>query len=552
MTRRLSFSAFLAFLVFLFAPIARADLRSDELLLIVNANEPQSRPLADFYAEARLVPRDQICTLNLPTTDQIPFEVYEHQVLAPVRAFLRDHNLQDKIRCLVTFYGMPLRLQNRAPSPQEKQEVRQDNAELEVLSRYLVGPVQQIEAAATQANPNFRPRFNAREGGVQSLRQRFAMAGAVVQFAAESDENPARRDQWVAALRSAGAAANVPASQVLAAAQGTPSANHSATAPATTQSASATTAPDRAQILGLLQNYFDPADRRRVRQLMRDGSAFTYALLLEGQVQCLATLDTQSSLDNELALLWQTQYPRTHFLVNPLFSRGGPSGITDPIMVCRLDAPKPEQVRQIILDSLRVERDGLNGRVVIDARGMRPRNPDGSPNGYFACDQSLRDLAALLRAKTKLDVFLDDKPEVIGPHQQTNVAVYVGWHSPGNYIPSCVFVHGAVGMHIASFEMTSLHQLNNHGWCPGMINDGIAATIGPVAEPYLSAFPPAMDFFPLLLSGKMTLAETYWYSTPLVSWMMTLVGDPLYRPFAKNPPLAVQDLPPRVRVLVSQ
>jgi uncharacterized protein (TIGR03790 family) len=300
-----------------------------------------------------------------------------------------------------------------------------------------------------------------------------------------------------------------------------------------------------------MQNYFDPADRRRARQLMREGSAFNYALLLEGQVQCLATLDTQSSLDNELALLWQTQYPRTHFLVNPLFTRGGPSGITDPIMVCRLDAPKPEQVRRIILESLRAERDGLSGRVVIDARGMRPRNPDGSPNGYFAYDQSLRDLAALLRSKTKLDVFLDDKPEVIGPHQQTNVTVYVGWYSPGNYIPSCVFVHGAVGLHIGSFEMTSLHQLNNRGWCPGMINDGVDATIGPVAEPYLSAFPPATEFFPLLFSGQMTLAETYWYCTPLVSWMMTLVGDPLYRPFAKNPPLAVQDLPPRVRVLVS-
>jgi hypothetical protein len=33
--------------------------------------------------------------------------------------------------------------------------------------------------------------------------------------------------------------------------------------------------------------------------------------------------------------------------------------------------------------------------------------------------------------------------------------------------------------------------------------------------------------------------------------MMTLVGDPLYRPFAKDPPLAVQDLPPRVRGLIN-
>jgi uncharacterized protein (TIGR03790 family) len=460
---------------------------------------------------------------------------------------------------------MPLRLQNRAPSVSQTQEVRQDNAELDSLTQFLAGSVQDLETAATQANPTFHPRFNARGGGMQSLRQRYAMAATVLQYAVETDENPGRRDQWISALGKAQAAANTPASQILPRIPPTAQTTSLATAPGAAMSAatqpatqSATrfatrfaTGPDPAEIRELLEDYFDPAARRRARELMRDGPALPYALLLEGQVQCLATLDTQSALDNELALLWQTQYPRAHFLVNPLFTRGAPTGIEDPMMVARLDAPKAQQVRQMILDSLRAERDGLHGRFVIDAQGMRSRNPDGSPNPYFAYDQSLRDLAALLRAKTKLDVFLDDRPELIGPHQQKNVAVYCGWHSPGNYVPSCVFVPGAVGAHIASFEMTSLHDPNNHGWCRGLINDGVDATFGPVAEPYLSAFPHATEFFPLLLCGKLTLAETYWDTTPLVSWMMTLVGDPLYRPFAKDPPLAVQDLPPRVRGLIN-
>src|SRR5271155_2968722 len=114
--RSVSCRALFAMLFLLWPLAVRGELRPDQLLLIVNRNEPQSRPLADFYAEARLVPRDQICELNLPTSDQIPFEVYEHEVMIPVRAFLRDHNLQDKVRCLVTFYGMPLRLMNRAAS----------------------------------------------------------------------------------------------------------------------------------------------------------------------------------------------------------------------------------------------------------------------------------------------------------------------------------------------------------------------------------------------------------------------------------------------------
>ena len=67
-----------------------------------------------------------------------------------------------------------------------------------------------------------------------------------------------------------------------------------------------------------------------------------------------------------------------------------------------------------------------------------------------------------------------------------------------------------------------------------MIEKGIAATLGPVAEPYVHAFPPPELFFSLLTSGKYTLAETYILSLPLLSWEMVLIGDPLYNPFAKK------------------
>jgi hypothetical protein len=76
-----------------------------------------------------------------------------------------------------------------------------------------------------------------------------------------------------------------------------------------------------------------------------------------------------------------------------------------------------------------------------------------------------------------------------------------------------------------------------------MLEEGVCATVGPVAEPYLTAFPPPDEFFPLLLTGKWTLAECYYRATPYLSWMMTLIGDPLYRPFKNNPALRVEDLP---------
>ena len=64
-----------------------------------------------------------------------------------------------------------------------------------------------------------------------------------------------------------------------------------------------------------------------------------------------------------------------------------------------------------------------------------------------------------------------------------------------------------------------------------MLEDGVAATIGPVGEPYLQAFPVPEIFFSYLIDGYLSLAECYLLSLPYLSWQMVLVGDPLYRPF---------------------
>lgn len=64
-----------------------------------------------------------------------------------------------------------------------------------------------------------------------------------------------------------------------------------------------------------------------------------------------------------------------------------------------------------------------------------------------------------------------------------------------------------------------------------MLEEGAAAVIGPVDEPYVQAFPVPEVFFGLLVEGSLTLAECYAAGTPWLSWRMVLIGDPLYRPF---------------------
>jgi uncharacterized protein (TIGR03790 family) len=90
---------------------------------------------------------------------------------------------------------------------------------------------------------------------------------------------------------------------------------------------------------------------------------------------------------------------------------------------------------------------------------------------------------------------------------------------------------GAVGYHIASGECATLKNKSSQGWCKKMIEDGVAATVGPVSEPYVQAFPIPELFFGLLVESPFTLVECYFLSTPYLSWQMVLIGDPLYRPF---------------------
>ena len=94
---------------------------------------------------------------------------------------------------------------------------------------------------------------------------------------------------------------------------------------------------------------------------------------------------------------------------------------------------------------------------------------------------------------------------------------------------------GAVAYHIASAEMTTLTKPASTIWCMKMLQKGVAATIGPVREPYVQSFPFPEVFFGLLAEGRLTHVECYAASLPFLSWKMVLVGDPLYRPFYAKP-----------------
>lgn len=208
-------------------------------------------------------------------------------------------------------------------------------------------------------------------------------------------------------------------------------------------------------------------------------------------------------------------------------------------MVGRLDAPSPEMAKRLVDDAVETEKKGLTGTFYIDARGL---DGEGKKDGYGRYDEHLRRLHRIVKSNSSLPVVLDNSKKLFAEKSCTDVALYVGWYSLAEYVDSFEWNKGAVGFHIASSEASTLKRQGSQVWCKRMIEEGVAATFGPVNEPYLISFPLPDIFFPLLMSGKLTLLETYYRSTPFISWRMILIGDPLYVPFKKKPAINLDSL----------
>ena len=543
---------------------ASAALSADELAMVINKNNPRSRELAEYYAQLRHVPAGRIIELDLPDAEEIPFATYQQAVAPQVRAFLADHKLQDKVRCLVTFYGVPLRVLDRQTNPGERAEVVSLRQELDATRKKLQPIVAEAEALAGEVDSSFSP---LRSDQPEALLPRFESA---VRFMLP------RVNALTAATKKAGFVERIKAMQTQinqplerggggggaergagrggdggdggAGAEPDLAGSENDAAPVPTDPAAAAAEARRLQT-----QKDDPAARARLRQIVRGTfGLFASASVLNEQVNYLSSEESGSALDSELALLLWPDYSYSKWLANPRNPRNRFPGAPPVMMVMRLDAPDADRVKSMISDGIAVEKAGLSGKVVIDSRGIAPKKPDGSPDGFGVYDQYLRDAAVYLKQNSNLPLVVDDRPAVFLPGSVQDVAVYCGWYSVGNYVPSFTFAKGAVGYHVASFELLSMHDPNAKGWVPNMIKAGTDATLGAVAEPYLHAFPRPDDFLPLLMCGKLTLAEVYWDTTPLVSWKISMIGDPLYTPFAKAPAVTVQSLPEAVKGLVEK
>jgi len=244
----------------------------------------------------------------------------------------------------------------------------------------------------------------------------------------------------------------------------------------------------------------------------------------------------EAAVDSELAWLplINMPVPLGGPLANPFYGCTNREMLTPTngiLLVARLDGPTPEVARGLVAKALSAETNGLWGRTYFDLRN-EPTN-----NSYYRGDLWLKTSAELCRGlgyDVEVDTNAGTFPE---SYPMSHIAIYAGWYDgdvSGPFaLPTVEFMPGAFAYHLHSFSADTLRSTSAH-WCGPLLAKGATCTMGCVYEPYL-AFTPNIAIFLHSLAGGFTFGEAAWASQAALSWQTTVIGDPLYQPFAIPP-----------------
>ncbi len=239
----------------------------------------------------------------------------------------------------------------------------------------------------------------------------------------------------------------------------------------------------------------------------------------------------EAAVDSELATLGLFARGISGVIPNPYFrhyARITDANLPGILLVGRLDGPTGRTVRRMIDDTLYAEQQGLWGRAYVDSRGLSAQEAGGLAAGDQWMERAATDASA-----RGLPTILDRQPALFGvTYPMREAALYYGWYSEqpaGPFTRSGFrFQRGALAYHLHSFSGVTVRDPNRQ-WVGPLLESGAAATMGCVYEPYLG-LTPRIDLFNARLLDGFTFGEAAYMASPALSWMTTVVGDPLYRP----------------------
>ena len=251
----------------------------------------------------------------------------------------------------------------------------------------------------------------------------------------------------------------------------------------------------------------------------------------------------EAAVDSELALLplINDKVPLNGPVRNPMYMTTN-SAVLGPthgvLLVTRLDGPTPEIARGLIDKALQGEQDGLWGRTYFDVRNI-------TDPAYKLGDDWIRNAAEICK-RLGFDTIVDENPGTFpASFPMSQIALYLGWYDAnvsGPFTrPNVEFMPGAFAYHLHSFSAKPFRS-TTQAWVGPLLAKGATITMGCVEEPYLSGTPDLTVFTARLFYNGMSFGEAAYSALPVLSWQITVVGDPLYRPFGKNPEVIKDEL----------
>ncbi len=242
-----------------------------------------------------------------------------------------------------------------------------------------------------------------------------------------------------------------------------------------------------------------------------------------------------AAVDSELALLplIHQRHLLAGWLRNPAYAATNAAALNPTngvLIVTRLDGPSAAIARALVDKALEAETNGLWGRAYFDLR----RTSD--PRLKIGDDwiRAASEIARRLGFETVVDENVGTFP---ASFPMSQIGFYLGWydeHVSGPFTrPTVEFMPGAFAYHLHSFSACSLRTTNRY-WVGPLLAKGATATMGCVAEPFLVGTPDLATFTSRFLYAGFTFGEAAYASERMLSWQVTVVGDPLYRPFGRN------------------
>jgi uncharacterized protein (TIGR03790 family) len=523
-----------------FAPSVSLALSPRDLIVVFNRDQPESRAVAVYYARKRQVPAENLVGVEVPASEDMSHQDFDQKLVPPVRARAEKLRSQGRTPAVLLVYGIPLRVGPTVPTKPDEAFRKLAAAKVGEDEKLVLQLVGQLNGLVPSL-----PGPPVWKGQKQKLTYPTPYVLVMAQKAFSRGQAFLKKPPTTAAEK----AAQAKVESLLIEMGGTsPEGRTLLAGMARRQSHERRLrqwqeflggeAAKRAEVQEEMFRGILPPTALKVAAAIRSTHGLFGELKFWDQARFLYSKgQTTTAVDSELTLILAGPYQEAGWLPNPFNLGFNRLPVIDRVrartlMVGRLDGPTPAIARRLVDDALAVEQTGLKGIFYIDARGLTGQ---GGPGSYVWFDRHLLHLAEVVRKRSPIKVVLDRKPALFPPGSCPNAALYCGWHSAGKYVPAFKWNQGAVGYQVASYEATTLKKPGSTVWCKRMLEEGVAATLGPVTEPYLSSFPLPDQFFPLLMTGKLTLLEVYFLTVPQISWMQILIGDPLYNPFKHHP-----------------